>query len=56
VRKHKYHNEKTEAQFDASNEVCLEVNAEKTKYTIFSRHQSAKQNRHLLVANKSFKI
>jgi hypothetical protein len=34
----------TETLIDASKEVGLEVNAEKTKYTLLSRHQNAEQN------------
>jgi hypothetical protein len=35
----------TETLIDASNEVSLEVNTEKTKYTLLlSRHQNAGQN------------
>jgi hypothetical protein len=34
----------TQTLFDASKEVGLEVNAEKTKYMLLSRHQNALQN------------
>jgi hypothetical protein len=39
---------------EASREVGLEVNTEKTKYMIVSRHQNVGQNHNLLVANKPF--
>jgi hypothetical protein len=39
---------------DASKEVVLEVNADKTKYMFMSRHQTAGQNHYTEVANKSF--
>jgi hypothetical protein len=44
----------TEALLDASREVGLEVNTEKTKYMVMSYHQSAEQYHNLLVANRSF--
>jgi hypothetical protein len=43
-----------EALTDASIEVGLEVNAEKTKYMLLSRHQNAGQNHNIMIANKSF--
>jgi hypothetical protein len=39
---------------DASKEVSLEVNTEKTKYTLLSHHQNAGQNHDIKIANKSF--
>jgi hypothetical protein len=36
---------------DASEEVGLEVNTEKTKYMLLSRHQMAGQNHDIKVAN-----
>jgi hypothetical protein len=39
---------------DASREVCLEVNAEKTKYILLSRHQNAGQNHDIKTANIYF--
>jgi len=39
---------------EASREVGLEVNTQKTKYTVMAHHQNAGQNHNLLVANKSF--
>jgi hypothetical protein len=44
----------TETLIDASKEVGLEVNAEKTKYMLLPRHQNARQNRNISVANISF--
>jgi hypothetical protein len=44
----------TEPLIDASNEVGLEVKAEKTKYMLLSRHQNAGQNYDVKVVNKSF--
>jgi hypothetical protein len=43
-----------EALFDASTEIGLEVNSEKTKYIFMSRHQTAGQSNYIRVANKSF--
>jgi sorting nexin-29 len=39
---------------NASKEVGLEVNAEKTKYVLLSRHQNAEQNRNIKIADRSF--
>jgi hypothetical protein len=36
--------------------LCLEVNAEKTKYILRSHHQNAGQNHDIKVANRSFEI
>jgi hypothetical protein len=38
---------------DASKEVGLKVNADKTKYTLLSRHQNGGQNHDTKTANKS---
>jgi hypothetical protein len=43
----------TEALIDASKEVGLEINAEKTKYMLLSRHQNAGQNRDIKLASRS---
>jgi hypothetical protein len=42
---------------DASEEVKLEINVDKTKYTsmLLSRHQNVGQNRDIKIANRSFK-
>jgi hypothetical protein len=39
---------------DASKEIGLEVNSEKTKYMFKSRHQIARQSNYIRAANKSF--
>jgi hypothetical protein len=44
----------TEALLDASKEVGLEINVEKTKYMLPSCHQNAGQNRDIKIANRSF--
>jgi len=44
----------TEALLEATREVGLQVNTEKPKYMVVSRHQTAAQNHDLLIANKSF--
>jgi hypothetical protein len=43
-----------EALLDASKEIGLEVNSEKTKYMFMSRHQTAGQSNYIRAANKSF--
>jgi hypothetical protein len=43
-----------EALLDASKEIGLEVNSERTKYMFMSRHQTAGQSNYIRVANKSF--
>jgi hypothetical protein len=45
---------KTETLIDASREVGLEINVEKTMYMLLSRHQTVGQNRDIEIANKSF--
>jgi hypothetical protein len=42
-----------EAVLDASDEVDLEVNTQKTKYIFMSHHQTTGQNHYIKVANKS---
>jgi hypothetical protein len=44
----------TENLFDASKEVGLEINVQKTKYMLLSRHQNIGQNRDIKIANRSF--
>jgi hypothetical protein len=39
---------------DASKEVGLEVNTEKTKYMLLSRHQNAGQNHDIKIGNRCF--
>jgi retron-type reverse transcriptase len=41
----------TETLIDASKEVGLEINAEKTKYMLISRHQNVGQNRDIKIEN-----
>jgi hypothetical protein len=43
-----------EALLDASKEIGLEVNSEKTKYTFMSCHQTAGHSNYIRLANKSF--
>jgi hypothetical protein len=38
----------------ASKEVGLEINVEKTKYMLLSRHQNSGRNRDIKVSNRSF--
>jgi hypothetical protein len=42
----------TEDVIDASKEVGLEVNTEKTKYILISHHQNAGQNYNIRIANR----
>jgi hypothetical protein len=44
----------TEILIDASKEVGLEINIEKNKYMLLSRHQNAGQNLDIKIANRSF--
>jgi hypothetical protein len=44
----------TETLIDASKEVSSEINAEKTKYMLLSRHQNVGQNWDIKLANRSF--
>jgi hypothetical protein len=44
----------TEALLNASNEVGLEANTDRTKHVVVSYNQNAGQNHDLLAANKSF--
>jgi hypothetical protein len=39
---------------DATKEVGLEVNTEKNKYMLLSRHQNAGQNHDIKIANRCF--
>jgi hypothetical protein len=45
----------TEALIDTGQEVGLEVNTEKAKYMLMSRHQNAGQH-HNIIANRSFEM
>jgi hypothetical protein len=44
----------TETLTDAGKEVGPEVNTEKTKYMLLSRHQNAEQNNYIKIANRCF--
>jgi nitrous oxide reductase len=44
----------TEAFVVINKEICLEVNAEKTKYMVMSRDQNAGHNHNIKTGNKSF--
>jgi hypothetical protein len=46
--------ENTETLLEASRDIGLEINAEKTKYMIMSRHLNLGQNQNLRIANESF--
>jgi hypothetical protein len=46
--------ENTETLIDASKEVGLEINIEKTKYMLLSRRQNVGQNQDIKIANRSF--
>jgi hypothetical protein len=39
---------------EASRDIGLEINAEKTKYMIMSRHPNSGQNQNIRIANESF--
>jgi hypothetical protein len=43
-----------ETLIDTSKEVGLDVNTEKTKYMLLSRHQNAGQNYNIKIANRCF--
>jgi coproporphyrinogen III oxidase-like Fe-S oxidoreductase len=42
----------TQSLIDASKEVGIEVNLDKTKYNLLSRHQNVGQNRDIKIANR----
>jgi hypothetical protein len=46
--------ENTQTLTDASKEVGLEVNTDKTKYMLLSRHKNAGQNYDIKIGNRSF--
>jgi hypothetical protein len=46
--------ENTETFLGATRDVCLEMNAWKTKYMIMSHHQNSGQNQNIRIANESF--
>jgi hypothetical protein len=43
----------TETLIDASKEIGLEINIEKTKYMLLSGHQNAGQNHNIKITNRS---
>jgi hypothetical protein len=45
--------ENTETLLEASSDIGLEINAEKTKYMIMSRHPNSGQNQNIRIANES---
>jgi hypothetical protein len=45
--------ENSETLLEASRDIGLEINAEKTKYVILSRHPNSGQNQNIRIANKS---
>jgi hypothetical protein len=46
--------ENTEYLIEASRDIGLEINAEKTKYMIIFRHPNSRQNQNTKIANESF--
>jgi hypothetical protein len=46
--------ENSETLLEASRDIGLEINAEKTKYIIMSRHQNSGQNQNIRIVNESF--
>jgi hypothetical protein len=46
--------ENSETLLEASKDINLEINAEKTKYMIMSRHPNSGQNQNIRIANESF--
>jgi hypothetical protein len=43
--------ENTETLLEANRDIGLEINAEKTKYMIMSRHTNSGQNQNIRIAN-----
>jgi hypothetical protein len=46
--------ENSEILLEAGRNIGLEINVEKTKYMIMSRHQKSEQNQNVRIANESF--
>jgi hypothetical protein len=44
----------TETLLEANRDISLEINTEKTKYIIMSRHSNSGQNQNIRIANESF--
>jgi hypothetical protein len=47
--------ENSETLLEASRDIGLEINAEKTKYTIMSHYPNSGQNQNIRIANESFR-
>jgi hypothetical protein len=48
--------QKSETLIEASMDIGLEINAEKTKYMIMSRHPNSRQNRNIRIAKELFQM
>jgi hypothetical protein len=46
--------ENSETLLEASRDIGLEINAEKTKYMIMSHHSNSGQNQNIRIVNESF--
>jgi hypothetical protein len=46
--------ENSETLLEASRDIDIEINAEKTKYMIMSRHPNSGQNQNVRISNESF--
>jgi hypothetical protein len=46
--------ENSETLLEASRDIGLKINAEKTQYMIMSRHPNSGQNQNIRIANESF--
>jgi hypothetical protein len=46
--------ENSETPLEASRDIGIEINAEKTKYMIMSRHPNSGQNQNIRISNESF--
>jgi hypothetical protein len=46
--------ENSETLLEAGGDIGLEINVEKTKYMIMSRHPNSEQNQNIRIANESF--
>jgi hypothetical protein len=48
--------ENTETLLEASRDVGLEIDAEKTKYMIMSHYQNSRRNQNIRIGNESFEM
>jgi hypothetical protein len=48
--------ENAETLLSGSEEICIEINAEKTKYVVMSHEQNAGKNQNLKIGNKSLNV